>query len=58
MVLIVVLELLGADGLSKVEGQRVEHVLLGVRKGGVLGDRGAGELGVTNGGGHDCVLDE
>lgn len=33
MVLVVVLELLGADGLAEVEGEGVEHVLLGVGEG-------------------------
>jgi hypothetical protein len=39
MVLVVVTELLRRDGLAKVKGERLEHILLGVCKGRGLGGR-------------------
>ena len=52
MVFVVVLELLGGGRLTKVEGEGVEHVLLGVGKGRVLRDLGPTELCVSDGSGH------
>lgn len=52
VVFVVVLELLGGGGLTKVEGEGVEHVLLGVGKGRVLRDLGPDELCVSDGSGH------
>jgi len=52
VVFVVVLELLGGGRLTKVEGEGVEHVLLGVGKGRVLRDLGPAELCVSDGRGH------
>ena len=52
VVFVVVLELLGGDGLTKVEGEGVEDVILGVGKGRVLRDLRPAELCVSDGGCH------
>jgi hypothetical protein len=53
--LVVVLELLRRDGLAKVEAERVQHVLLAMSKGRMLGNLGSLELGVANRSRHQTV---
>ena len=50
VVLVVVLELLGGDGLAEVEAEGVEDVILGGREGCRLGQVGTGERGR-----HSCA---